>query len=99
MELESNSTKVNLFDDFNFRTSEALLIAILRFETLSYYQSKNETKTVEDIYIRHHDGSSGAFDHKKDMNKSTLMFSHTCIQTYWSELVYDHDENAPYASH
>ena len=98
MELESNSTKVNLFDDFNFRTSEALQIAILRFETLSYYQSKNDAKTVKYIHIRHYDGSSSAFDHKKDMNKSTLMFSHTRIQTYWSELVHDHEENVPNTS-
>ena len=83
---------------FSNVSSEEQQIAILRFETLSYYQSKNDTKTVEDIHIRHHDGSSGAFDHKKDMNKSTFMFFHKRLQTYWSELVHDHDENVPYAS-
>ena len=65
---------------------------------ISYYKSKNDTKTVEDIHIRHHDGSSGTFDHKKDMNKSTFMVFSYFYQTQLSELVYDLEENAPYAS-
>ena len=43
-----------------------------KFKIISYYETKNDSKTVQDIHIRHHDGSSSTFHHEKDMNKGTF---------------------------